>query len=53
MRMRARLPSRTSSGVVAGAETPLNVSQLNSMFAVFGTELFGRMAQPCRMIPKS
>src|SRR6266568_1227440 len=39
MRSRTRLPSRTSMGVVIGADTPLNVSQLNSMPAVFGTVL--------------
>ena len=51
MRMRTRLPCRATRGVVDGPETPLNVSQLNSMAAVFGTVLLGRIAQPWRMIP--
>src|SRR6266851_4197060 len=43
-RMRTRSPSRTMRGVVAGPACPLNNSQLNSMFMVLGTVLFGSTA---------
>src|SRR5208283_1381884 len=49
-RSRTRLPCRTISGVVAGAERPLNVSQLNSMAAVFGTEFPGSTAHSCSLM---
>ncbi len=51
MRRRTRLPSRASKGVVIGAETPLNVSQLNSIAAVFGTVLLGKTAHSWRIKP--
>ena len=41
------------TGVVAGPALPLIVSQLNSMASVLGTVLFGRMAQPWKIIPTS
>src|SRR5229473_1264192 len=47
-RRRTRLPRRAMSGVVEGAERPLKVSQLNSMEAVLGTVLDGRMAHSWR-----
>jgi hypothetical protein len=52
-RIRTRAPSRTSRGVVIGLETPLNVSQFHSIFAVFGTVLLGRRAHSCCTIAKS
>src|SRR6266849_5017412 len=52
-RMRTRSPCRTISGVLAGPDFPLKVSQLNSMFMVFGTLMFGRTAYSCRMMTKS
>ena len=53
MRRRTRSPSRTSIGVVAGADLPFIVSQLNSMASVFGVGLFGSVAHSWRMSPKS
>ena len=50
MRRRTRLPRRAIIGVIAGAETPLKVSQLNSMPALFGTELLGSTAHSCKTI---
>ena len=43
-RMRTRLPSFTTSGVMYGAERPLRVNQLNSIEVTFGTVLSGRTA---------
>src|SRR5882724_11282676 len=44
MRNRTRLPSRASNGVVSGADTPLKVSQNNSIIVVYARRrLFLRM----------
>ena len=44
MRMRTRLPRRTSRGVIYGADRPLSVNQLNSIDVTLGMVLSGRMA---------
>jgi hypothetical protein len=49
-RMRTRSPSLIIKGVDAGPAFPLNVSQLNSMFMLFGIVLFGRTAYTCSAI---
>ena len=51
--VRTRSPRRTTSGVEAGPALPLNVSQLNSMFMLFGIELLGSTAYSCSAIRKS
>ena len=38
-RMRTRLPRRTSSGVMYGADRPLSVNQLNSIDVTLGIVL--------------